>query len=115
MHSCKTPCTDCPFRKNSLPGWLSDYTPRELHNIIMAEKPFPCHMTHPNNIVTYEDAGSEEYPLCAGALQYMKKAAKLPLNPELRALVSGIDRTQLDNILTVPEFFEHHSKKISSI
>lgn len=42
----KTPCEECPFRKNSLPGWLGPYKDaQELLNIINGEIHFMCHMT----------------------------------------------------------------------
>ncbi len=110
MNHCKSPCNECPFRKDSLSGWLSDYTPQELHNIVMQELAFPCHMTHDEDL-DWEEAGSEESPLCAGALMYMRKGAKRPRRADLAKLVEQIDPKELDNILSVPEFFDHHSMK----
>ena len=110
MHYCKTPCKECPFTKTSLAGWLADYTPQELHNIVMAEKAFPCHMTHEEDL-QWEDAGKKETPLCAGALRYMKKAGKLPRRKDLADLVNKVERSELENILSIPEFFEHHKPK----
>lgn len=106
MEHCKKPCNECPFRKDSLRGWLSAYSPTELHQIVMNEKPFPCHMTHDGDI-EWEDAGSKTNPLCAGALIYMKQAFKSPRNPDIAKCVKNIDRDT--NILSVPEFFSHHN------
>ncbi len=107
--TCKKSCNECPFTKTSLKGWLADYTAQELHNIVMNENPFPCHLTHNNNIGWHE-AGTEQYPLCMGALKYMKKACKLPRNIELAKIIKAIPYNELDNILSVPEFFKHHNK-----
>ena len=105
MKACKVPCKECPFRKDSMKGWLADYTPMQLHSFVMSESPFPCHMTHQEE-VSFKDAA--ELPLCNGALSYMRKNAKSPRDPELNKLVQEIDRETLGNILSVPEFFEHH-------
>jgi hypothetical protein len=109
MNYCKKPCNDCPFRKDSLPGWLADYSIQELHSIVMNEMPFPCHMTHDENL-GWDEAGSEEFPLCAGALGYMRKSGKLPRRNDLAVLVKQIGIKDLDNILSVPDFFKHHNK-----
>lgn len=104
---CEKSCNECPFTKTSLGGWLADYTPMELHSIVMNEQPFPCHMTHKENL-TWEEAGKGKYPLCKGALKYMKKAGKLPRNKELADILKNVTIEELDNILSVSEFFTHH-------
>lgn len=106
--TCKKSCTECPFTKTSLAGWLADYTPQDLHLLVMSERPFPCHMTHKEDMLTWEEAGTKEHPLCMGALKYMKKAAKMPRNNELAEIIRNIPREELENILSVPEFMEHH-------
>jgi len=108
MKHCNTPCQECPFLKTSLAGWLSTYTPEELHRLVMAEVSFPCHMTHEEDI-EFNQAGTE-YPLCAGALRYMKKGCKLPRRADLSALMVNITTKECDNILSIPEFFKHHTK-----
>ena len=87
MKACKTPCNECPFRKNSLAGWLAEYTPTHLHQIVMGEQPFPCHLTHEENI-SFDEA--KKLPLCNGALAYMKKNGKSPRDKELNEFVKGI-------------------------
>lgn len=59
--------------------------------------------------ISEEEAGTNDYPLCAGALAYMKKACKLPTDKALKNLVSQIQTSQLENILSVPEFHKHHN------
>jgi len=108
MNYCKKPCSECPFTKNSLPGWLSDYTAQELHLIAMNEMPFPCHMTHDEDL-EWDEAGTESAPLCAGALMYMKKGAKMPRMVELARILKQIDIKDCENILSTPEFFKHHA------
>lgn len=105
MEHCKAPCKECPFRKDSLRGWLADYTPQELHNVVMSEVGFPCHMTHEEEI-GWDDV--KNYPMCAGALRYMRKCAKSPRNSEMAAIVRAFKPEDLENILGIGEFFDHH-------
>ena len=104
---CKKPCNDCPFTKSSLPGWLADYTPQQLHMLVMSETPFPCHLTHEDDI-SIKEAGTTKYPLCAGALAFMKKNGKMPKDLKLAKFVGEISRESLSEILSVREFYKHH-------
>lgn len=116
--ACKTPCNECPFRKNSHPGYLGGVyeNGQELHDMIMTlEKPFNCHKTIDKDVVSYDEVGSKEYPICAGALMYMKKNAKRPKDKEMDNLVQDVDKSQLDNILSVPELIQHHKNSIGFI
>ncbi len=105
MRARKTTCEECPFRKDSMAGWLATYTPQELHNLVVSEHPFPCHMTHEED-VSFEKAA--ELPLCAGGLSYMRKNGKMPRNKEHYALMKDVDQETLNNTLGRTEFFEHH-------
>ena len=110
MRCCKIPCNDCPFRKNSIPGWLSTYSPQDLHHLIMvSEMPFPCHLSHTEEL-KFGDAGNSEHPLCAGALMFMKVNGKIPRDPEMAKIVKNIDKKDCKNILSVQEFYKHHTK-----
>lgn len=110
MEHCKTPCNDCPFRKNSLAGWLGEYSAQDLHMLVMSERPFPCHMTHADEDLDWDEAGTKENPLCAGALLFMKKSAKMPRDPELAKILKSFDYSGCDNILSVTEFYKHHTE-----
>ncbi len=107
---CKKACTECPFLKTSLPGWLSSYTTEELHRLVMSENPFPCHMTHDEEI-SFSEAGTEKYPLCFGAMAFMKKNFKMPKDYEMSVFVKEIKIDETQNILSVPEFYKHHNKE----
>lgn len=107
MKVIKKPCNECPFRKDSIPGWLADYTPEQLHQVVMSENPFPCHRTHDHDLYFEE---TKDYPLCAGALRYMKQGGKIPRDPDLAKEVAKITTDDCSNILTIAEFFKHHKK-----
>lgn len=104
------PCNECPFRKNSLPGWLGEWSsPEELFGfVITAEQSFPCHlsMTDRNG----DDKPQSDMSYCRGAVMFMKKIGKLPRNRELAKMVNSVNREELDNILDLPGFLSHHKK-----
>ena len=103
------PCSDCPFRKKSLAGWLGSYGgPREILDLVNREVPYPCHMTI-NNEPGQEELYREDTRLCAGALLYMSKSGKLPRDPELVALVKARRQEDKTGILTASEFISHHN------
>ncbi len=97
-------CNECPFRKDSMRGWLADYTPEGLHNLVMSEVQFPCHMLMGDENIEFEDA--ELYEPCTGAIRYMKQAGKVPRNYKLAAIVK--QATDVEDILTPQEFIVHH-------
>lgn len=109
MKVCKNPCTECPFTKKSLRGWLADYeSPENLHRLIMSEIPFPCHMTQENDLSILEAMRDNEIR-CKGALLYMKKACKMPRNKEVFEMIKSFTINDTEDILSVPEFIKHHS------
>jgi len=42
LPNCKKPCKDCPFRKDSLKGWLGE---RRIKEIVNSDS-FVCHKNH---------------------------------------------------------------------
>ncbi len=104
----KEACGECPFKKNSMAGWLAEYSTQDLHTLVMSEQPFPCHMTHQEG-VSFEKA--KELPLCAGALAYMRKNCKSPRDKEHAELVKQVSQETMDNTLGRTDFFEHHKIK----
>ena len=101
-------CSECPFRKDSMKGFLADYTPQSLHNIVMNEQHFPCHKTLPNNLLSLTPTEAEKYPRCVGPIAYMKKGCKLPYSKDLKNYMDQLPQETLDNTLSIPEFFKHH-------
>ena len=59
----KTPCKNCPFRKDSAPGWLGEERITEILN----QSSFVCHKT-----VDYENNSLEQRKQCAGHLSLLK-------------------------------------------
>ena len=86
----KKPCTDCPWSRGALRGWLGDLSCEEWIAAAHGEARIDCHVF----------AG----PQCAGAAIYRANVAKLPR--ERSALVLPADRTAV--FASPAEFCEHH-------
>lgn len=85
------PCGDCPWRRDSLAGWLGGPTPREWVKEAHSEEVIECHTR----------TGAQ----CAGVAIYRGNVCK---RPRSGALVLLADRT---NVFGTPtEFMAHHSK-----
>lgn len=86
----ETPCTDCPWGRHSLPGWLggesADNWLKEAHG----DHPIPCHVL----------TGAQ----CAGAAVYRANVLKRPRNPETLTLPPDKDKV----FATPAEFKTHH-------
>jgi hypothetical protein len=111
----KSPCSACPFRTNSLKGWLGNYTPEGVIVAIQHDQPFFCHK-HVEETIGYDDPEWREKALedaqhCAGALIFANKLCKLSRIPEVAAAQRNVDKDQ--KILFPPsEFVKHHTLTI---
>jgi len=99
----KEPCVECPFRKDSAAGWLGGETVQDTFQHVNNEGDFACHMTR--------HKAKKEMSRCRGSLLFLKKACKMPqFNPDLaqalKTIGSDVDKSY---ILSVPEFYKHHS------
>lgn len=87
------PCSDCPWARAALNGWLGSNTAEEWLQMAHGETHIECHV-HPN-------------VQCAGASIYRANVGKRPRDPSLLRLPS--DR---DTVFGTPsEFREHHAKR----
>lgn len=105
-------CTQCPYRKDSWPGWLGSGTPESFAHGAVADhldEEFPCHVA-----INYEepDWKTKQYPdapLCAGALAMCANNCKRPHDPERAALVREVG--QDPEVFAWPhEFIAHHKE-----
>lgn len=68
-HQHTTPCSDCPWRRDSLNGWLGGHTPEEFLRIAHADTTYNCHA------VTNQQ--------CAGMAVYRRNTCKSTRPPML--------------------------------
>ena len=112
----KHPCSQCPFRKVSLPGWLGDTTPQEFIETTLADGLMPCHKT-----VDYENPNWKFHMIfpdsdvqhCAGARIFYRNRFKISRNPlflmeEAEGRVVEVEKS--DKVFkTAEEFIAHHN------
>jgi hypothetical protein len=86
------PCSDCPFARGALPGWLGGSTPEEYRRLAHADTIVDCHAIRKTQ--------------CAGLAIYRANVVKRP--PE-GALVLSADREAV--FATPMEFVAHHQRE----
>ena len=76
----KQPCSDCPFRRKAMPGWLGGSSPEGFIDCMNRDEPLPCHQT-----IDYDDpdwllkwSAQEAGSMCAGALIFMANKLQRP-------------------------------------
>lgn len=104
-YNLRQPCHGCPFRRDSAPGWLGDYTAEQIVDIVRNDGTFLCH-----NLVDYEDPDwrNQEHEECAGAMIFARKLCKLSRDPEKAAAQLQIDKSQ-DILFPDIDFISHHN------
>lgn len=87
-----TPCSDCPWRRDSLPGWLGDYEPKEFIWLGHNDEVYNCHV-----IVNQQ---------CAGLAVYRANVCKRVDPPNLKL---PKDKAKVFGFHT--EFLAHHERR----
>lgn len=100
---CNRPCKECPWRKNSIPGWLGASTPLEFLALSESEARMPCHLT-----VDYEQDDwreqAETAPQCAGRAIHFANRCREPQDPSLLRL-----KPDYEAVFSNPlDFYKHH-------
>lgn len=111
------PCSQCPFRKKSLPGWLGAATPEEFIGATMEDGLMPCHKT-----VNYDKpdwkwamlAPQSKVQHCAGARIFFRNQCKVSRNDyyvEAKRLGMITEVEPSDDVFkNKHEFLAHHTK-----
>jgi hypothetical protein len=84
------PCSDCPWRRKSLPGWLGPNSAQDWVDCARSDNSINCHV-----IVNQQ---------CAGAAIYRRNIAKCPRPPNL-ILPANRD----DVFANSKDFIDHHT------
>ena len=90
----KSPCSDCPWRRDSVKGWLGDMTADEWLQLAHGEGSADCHAT--------KSADGEAWN-CAGLAIYRANVCKAPRDPNAMRLPA--DRVK---VFSFNEFKKHH-------
>jgi hypothetical protein len=86
------PCSDCPWARDSLPGWLGGIEPATWLRAAHGEEVIHCHAL----------AGAQ----CAGSSVYRANVLKNPRDPE----VLRLPKDKASVFATPAEFLSHHEK-----
>lgn len=90
----KRPCLDCPWRRDSLPGWLGGHPARAFIVHAHGDDPYPCHRIRG--------------PECAGMAIYRANVGKISRD-------EGVLRLPKDRVRVFgspQEFLIHHGKPV---
>lgn len=88
----KKPCCDCPFSRESFPGWLAGFSPEKYVQLAHGDGKIDCH--------------TKVGPQCAGAAIYRANVMKRPRDRICLELA-----TDREGVFASPvEFIEHHGK-----
>jgi hypothetical protein len=113
----KTPCAECPYRRDSLPGHLDStgegpqyYVGAALADY--ADFPVACHCEINYNDPEWRRTQYPTAPLCAGALIFARNQAKAPRDPQRAGWVEGVQPS--DSVFRYPhELVEHHGGQLT--
>ena len=105
---CAKPCSNCPFRRESMPGWLGAGSPESFIDCIQRDEPLPCHPT-----IDYDDRhwlakwmaqGDDTGSICAGSLIFMANKLQRPHDPAFPTMKADRETVFSNSI----EFVRHH-------
>lgn len=97
-------CGECPWRRESAPGWLGPFTAEQWLGIARSEAPVACHRTICGDDNDWDNGTIRQ---CAGMAQYRRNTGKRPRDPEVAVA------EDVDNVLFFGgpvEFREHHGR-----
>ena len=110
-NQCLKPCGECPYRKNSAPGYFGGHDPSEYHEALKEEQIVACH----KRTRFKEDGSIDKLTACTGHIVGQIKGCKSPNGSNL-ALVDMHEKVRScseldswkDNSLTYFDFKNHH-------
>lgn len=106
----KSPCSECPWRRNALGGFLGPNSPEEWIEVAHSEQPIACHKSI--KVVQDDGLGDWNDPAirqCAGAAIFRSNVFKLP---HIAATLPA-DREKV--FARNAEFIEHHMEGYESL
>lgn len=93
----KTPCFDCPWRRESAAGWLGPNTAEEWEALAHSDAIIACHITIDETSGVY---GNQ----CAGVAIYRSNICKSPRDPQI--VILPADK---DTVFGYGEFVKYHN------
>jgi hypothetical protein len=112
---CAKMCKDCPYSKNSLSGFLADYSVDDFIAFQRDEVSFPCHKVTPEDTDTidvhHEIMAGRSY-FCRGYVESVIKSGKLPhTNELLKMAIEKVKESGLsEDSMSIIDFVKYHNK-----
>lgn len=103
----KKPCKECPYRKESLPGYLGEanYDPELFLQQLDMPELHPCHLA-----VDWESHTEQELleaKKCVGALQFMNNSFMISRSQNIAVLQKEVGKN--DEVISFKHnFIKHH-------
>jgi hypothetical protein len=105
----KKMCSDCPFRKKSIKGWLGPWTAEELQNMIHGENTFICHQEINDMSETYsKEEIEEDGEHCVGFLRYRNQVCKRSRDQNQLARQDELKEIDDQEVLGAFQLVDHH-------
>lgn len=104
----KKPCKECPFRKESSPGWLGPWDARSIVQQAHSEAGLACHVDGGVKKHLGDEELYDKVHVCVGSLQHANISHKSYRSPILNAFAKAVGTAV--NIMGLKEFFEHHER-----
>jgi len=107
---CGKPCKECPWRRESVPGWLGPHPAKDWVALAHSDAQIACHLTIPED--TPEDGSDlDQMTTCSGAAIFRANVCKAPRT------LRGLDdyRLEADREAVFgwnDQFLEHHERRI---
>lgn len=114
MKTCKKVCDDCPWRKNSLKGWLGDQDPELFTDIIKSGSKLPCHKTQKKQMNLNELDEDDSILHCRGSLITMKNNCIRSRNEKIAKLQDKIEQDP-NFFKTLKDFEKYHKDPFYSL
>lgn len=112
----KSPCVECPFRRDAAPGYLGGYTPEMYLDAVFSPASLACHNSH-----GFHTGDIEKQRLCTGLAAFRANTGwiasvtlETPLGPftvpsAAHASTQYIGHDEEHYFATPEEFIAHHA------
>ncbi len=111
MKKCKSPCKSCPWRKDSIRGYLGGNTVEVYSDSVKSDIRVACHTRHPASVTLPSDQIQGE-EMCVGFVLARLNDMKRSVDPVLAALERGNkDNPARADVFSFPvsaRFHHHH-------
>lgn len=109
----KTPCVECPFRRDSAPGYLGGYSPNMYMDVVLSPASLACHKSE-----GFHEGEIEKQRHCTGLAAFRANlgwiasvdvgGVLVPTIAHASTKIVGADQEVYFG--TATEFIEHHTK-----